>query len=113
MVNPPSPPRANSDELDPLHPLFTLPAQTPAVGAVRMLGGQRYTMVSLVPYRRLDGVLTTHVCWRSHCAACGAAFQFTSTVATSIAVKGLRRRCYAHHERGRVARLIVRLDPSP
>ena len=48
MINPPSPPRANSDELDPLHPLFTLPAQTPAVGAVRMLGGQRYTMVSLL-----------------------------------------------------------------
>ena len=112
MINPPSPPRANSDELDPLHPLFTLPAQTPAVGAVRMLGGQRYTMVSLVAHRRRDGAFTTLVCWRSHCAACGAAFQFAASIPRSIAVR-LNRRCSAPHSRGRVARLIVKLDPSP
>lgn len=75
-------------------------------------GGQRYAVIGVEPYRRVDGGYTRLIVWQSRCADCGAEFITRSP----LKFAGLSRRCQTHKAPGRRARTgspVVVAEPSP
>lgn len=64
----------------------------------RILDGQRYDKIGHEPYTRIDGSHTQLAVWQSHCAECGAPFQFRAPARKRKLIPN--RRCDRHKRPG-------------
>lgn len=69
----------------------------PLPGTVLMHEGQRYIAIGSDLRTRHDGQIVPIICWESHCAECGQAFQCGSGLRSGT----LNRRCPEHHAPGK------------
>lgn len=60
--------------------------------------GQRYARIGEFQRERRDGTLATIIRWQSHCAECGAPFEFTTPASSSKFEPN--RRCQTHKRPG-------------
>jgi hypothetical protein len=69
---------------------------TDPAGAMIDYKGQRYVAARVEPHRRQDGNSTSLIVWSTHCAACGSAMEFK----TSLKFSSPNRRCVEHRKPG-------------
>lgn len=72
-------------------------AEIPHLGAAFLIKGQRFNLVGYRDHERRDGVTTTLLVWKSHCAECGQPFE-TCSPALQLPES---RRCKPHRAPGR------------
>lgn len=69
----------------------------PLSGTVLMHEGQRYVAIGSDLHTRRDSQIVPIICWKSHCAECGQAFECWSGMRSGT----LNRRCPEHHAPGK------------
>lgn len=72
-------------------------AEIPPIGLAVAINGQRFDLMAVEDYTRLDGTPTNLLVWNSDCAECGAPF---ITKSGSKSLPGVRR-CKPHAQPGR------------
>ncbi|WP_051334783.1 hypothetical protein [Bradyrhizobium sp. Ai1a-2] len=68
------------------------------LGMIAEYRGQKYRLIDVRPYRRLDGRDSQIMVWRSRCMTCGALFETTTPFRE---LTKATRRCSAHVQRTR------------
>lgn len=82
------------------------------VGMIAEWRGQKYRLIDIRPYRRLDGRDSAIMVWRSRCIECGDLFETTTPLQE---LTKATRRCPTHVRRGKIAdhwRVLAAADPG-